>query len=286
MSIESIQNRISNIQQEIQTLQRRLTEKSKNEASRTNKISQIKKSINRFTSIYSLQNNEREIGRLEDDIARIQRDKADLTKRISDKTAQLHTYQKELYKEQEREQKKFQESILKINREERQKQQELLSEIKSFSLEDKYKTSCDNVKQEQSDYDAFICHATEDKEDLVRQLAAELIKNGLFIWYDEFELKVGDSLRRSIDMGLRRSKFGIVILSPSFFEKNWTQYELDGLVEKEMIGRKVILPLWHKVSKADVFKYSPALADKIALNTESYTIEELAKELANVIKKP
>lgn len=51
-----------------------------------------------------------------------------------------------------------------------------------------------------------------------------------------------------------------------------------------MAGNKVILPLWHKVSKNEVMKYSPALADKVALNTAMYTIEELAKELANAIK--
>lgn len=284
MSIQSIRNRISNIQREIQTLQNRLTEKTKNEASKSNRIIQIKKSVTKYTSLSSLQSKDREIERLENDTAKIQKDKADLTKRISDKTAQLYKYQQELYKEQNREQKKFQESIIRMEREERQKQRELLAGIKSVPFGNRYKTSYDNVNQQHPDYDAFISHASEDKDDLVRPLAEELIKNGLSIWYDEFKLKVGDSLRRSIDAGLVRSKFGIVILSPSFFAKNWPQYELDGLVEKEMAGNKVILPLWHKVSKNEVMKYSPALADKVALNTAMYTIEELAKELANAIK--
>ena len=284
MSIHSIQNRISNIQREIQTLQNRLTEKTKNEASKSNRIIQIKKSVTKYTSLSSVRSKDREIERLENDIAKIQKDKADLTKRISDKTAQSHKYQQELYKEQNREQKKFQESIIRMEREERQKQRELLTGIKSVPFRNRYKTSYDNVNQQHPDYDAFISHASEDKDDLVRPLAEELIKNGLSIWYDEFKLKVGDSLRRSIDAGLARSKFGIVILSSSFFAKNWPQYELDGLVEKEMAGNKVILPLWHKVSKNEVMKYSPALADKVALNTAMYTIEELAKELANAIK--
>ena len=281
MSIQSIRNRISNIQREIQTLQNRLTEKTRNETSKRNRIIQIKKSVTKHTSLSSLQSKKRERERLENDITRIQKDKADLTKRISDKTAQLYKYQQELYKEQNREQKKFQESIIRMEREERQKQRELLTGIKSVPFGNRYKT---NVNQQLPDYDAFISHASEDKDDLVRPLAEELIKNGLSIWYDEFKLKVGDSLRRSIDAGLVRSKFGIVILSPSFFAKNWPQYELDGLVEKEMAGNKIILPLWHKVSKNEIMKYSPALADKVALNTEMYTIEELAKELANAIK--
>ena len=130
----------------------------------------------------------------------------------------------------------------------------------------------------------FISHATEDKGDLVRPLADALIGAGYKIWYDEFQLKVGDSLRRSIDRGLAQSRFGIVILSPSFFAKQWPQYELDGLGSKEIEGGKVILPIWHKVSKAEVMGYSPSLADKMALNTVTSTVAELAKALADVLK--
>lgn len=51
------------------------------------------------------------------------------------------------------------------------------------------------------DFDVFISHATEDKEELVRPLAVALQGHGLSVWYDEFELRVGDSLRRKIDAG-------------------------------------------------------------------------------------
>lgn len=68
------------------------------------------------------------------------------------------------------------------------------------------------------------------------------------------------------------------------FAKQWPQYELDGLVAKEIVGGKVILPLWHKVSKNEVIGYSPTLADKVALNTASYTIEELGTALSEVLK--
>jgi len=62
-------------------------------------------------------------------------------------------------------------------------------------------------------YDAFISHATEDKEKLVKPLAMALRKRGFRIWYDQFEMRVGDSLRQSIDRGLASSRFGIVVLS-------------------------------------------------------------------------
>ncbi len=133
-------------------------------------------------------------------------------------------------------------------------------------------------------HDVFISHATEDKDDVVRDLAEALVGQNLRVWYDEFELGIGDSLRRKIDMGLAQSRFGIVVLSHAFFEKNWSQYELDGLVTREMTGEQVILPLWHKITKEEIISYSPSLADKIARNTVNFTIAEIAQEIAGVIQ--
>jgi len=109
---------------------------------------------------------------------------------------------------------------------------------------------------------------------------------GLRVWYDEFELRLGDSLRRKIDAGLARSRFGVVVFSHSFFAKNWPQYELDGLVTREMTGAQVILPLWHRITKSEVIAQSPSLADKVARSTADFTIEEIAREIADVIRNP
>jgi hypothetical protein len=134
-----------------------------------------------------------------------------------------------------------------------------------------------------TEYDLFISHASEDKEEFVRPLAETLENMGIKVWYDEFTLKVGDSLRKSIDHGLVKSRFGTVILSAAFCSKNWTQYELDSMVAREMNGHKMILPIWHKISKDEVIKFSPALADKVALNTSISSIQEIAGELSEVI---
>ncbi len=133
-------------------------------------------------------------------------------------------------------------------------------------------------------HDVFISHATEDKDDVVRPLAQALSDQNLRVWYDEFELRIGDSLRRKIDRGLAQSRFGIVVLSHAFFQKNWPQYELDGLVTREMAGEQIILPLWHKITKEEIISYSPSLADKIARNTSNFTIAEIAQEIADVIQ--
>ncbi|RUT73036.1 DUF1883 domain-containing protein [Ancylomarina longa] len=132
-------------------------------------------------------------------------------------------------------------------------------------------------------YDIFISHASDDKDEIVRPLANELLSHGLKVWYDEFELKIGDSLRRKIDKGLANSRFGIVVLSRKFIQKGWTNYELDGIVSKSISGEQVILPIWHEITKQEVLDFSPSLADKVARNTSSFTIEEIAQEIADLI---
>lgn len=142
-----------------------------------------------------------------------------------------------------------------------------------------------NEEPKEIGYDAFIAHASENKEDFVRPLANVLTKIGFKIWYDEFELKVGDSLRQSIDKGLANSRYAIVVLSKAFFSKNWPQYELNGLVAREIDGKKVILPIWHKIDKDEILSYSPPLADKVAIKTKGMSIEKIAEKLAEVLKE-
>ena len=133
------------------------------------------------------------------------------------------------------------------------------------------------------DWDVFISHATEDKEAVAGPLAHALQDRGMNVWYDDFELRIGKSLRRSIDDGIARSRFGLVILSESFFAKNWPQYELDGLVTRANSDQQILLPIWHGVSRDDVIAYSAPLADKVALSTSERGIDEIADEIASVI---
>ena len=139
-------------------------------------------------------------------------------------------------------------------------------------------------KDDDREYDVFISHASEDKDEVVRPLVIALKNIGLKVWYDEFELKIGHSLRRKIDEGLVKSRFGIVVLSKAFLSKGWTNYELDGLVTKAVSGDQILLPIWHNISKQEVINYSPSLADKLARNTATHTVEEIAQEIGEVIR--
>lgn len=114
----------------------------------------------------------------------------------------------------------------------------------------------------------FICHASEDKETFVRPLASALRARGANVWYDEFAIEWGDSLRKKIDQGIHAAAFGIVVLSKAFFSKPWPAYELDGLLQREMAGAQAtILPIWHNVTRDDVLRFSASLAGRLALSS-------------------
>jgi anti-sigma regulatory factor (Ser/Thr protein kinase) len=116
-------------------------------------------------------------------------------------------------------------------------------------------------------YDVFISHASEDKESIATPLARLLSEAGLRVWLDDSELTIGDNLRRAVDAGLSQARFGVVVLSRSFFEKEWPQRELDGLLAREDGKSKLILPVWHGLTPEQVAKYSPILGGRVAVST-------------------
>ena len=131
----------------------------------------------------------------------------------------------------------------------------------------------------------FISHASEDKDEIARTLAEALIAAGFQVWFDEYSLCLGDSLKQKIDEGLAQTDFGIVVLSHAFFAKRWPREELDGLVSVETSrNRKCILPIWHKLTFNDVAQYSPTLAAKVGVCT-SKGIAEIVRLIIRSINQ-
>lgn len=306
MSISTISSNISRTQKEIADIAHKVSLETKKETTCQSRIGQTQRSITKNTSENSLKSKMGEIEREQKKIADIHVKKAGFAKKDSDLMGKLLKLKQDLAKEEENERKKQAISAekerkkLAVSAEKERKrladlekkqqkeqldfQKKLKSEIESISrISQSSKQEASNYSSVSVDYDLFISHASEDKEEFVRPLAETLENLGVKVWYDEFTLRVGDSLRRSIDQGLVNSRYGTVILSSSFFSKNWPQYELDAMVAKEMEGHKMILPIWHKVTKTEVINFSPALADKVALNTSMSSIEEIAGQLAEVI---
>ena len=119
------------------------------------------------------------------------------------------------------------------------------------------------------EWDFFISHASEDKVAIALPLADELRRAGFNVWFDAFELRVGDSLRARIDEGLANSRFGVVILSKAFFAKRWATAELGALFALDDGDEPRILPVWHGLSQQEVARQSPLLADRLAITCDS-----------------
>jgi hypothetical protein len=130
--------------------------------------------------------------------------------------------------------------------------------------------------------DVFISHALEDKDDIARPLARKLMSQGMTVWFDEFELTLGDSIRGKIEEGLRTSRYGIVILSESFFARKWPRRELDALFHLEE-REKRILPVWHELTADEVRSHSPLLADRVAVSTKA-GLDKIVQEVLRALK--
>ncbi len=274
------QNQINKIEKDIADLHKKIADGSKKENDKIKQIDSVNKSINKNTSISTLQSKQKQIVNYQTEILNCKKKVADYQNKISTKTIELGKKKQELRKVENNELKKqnqkqtdFQKNLQRTIEEQKAQLNDLINQNYSS------KTITIGNNEQQKQYDFFISHASEDKEDIVRNLAEALRESGFQVWYDEFELKIGDSLRKKIDFGLINSKFGIVIISPSFVRKNWTEYELNGMVAREMNGHKVILPIWHKITKDEVLKFSPTLADKMALNTSIHTIDDIVASL-------
>ncbi len=130
-------------------------------------------------------------------------------------------------------------------------------------------------------WDVFISHASEDKNEVVRPLSRLLEEEGLRVWLDESELRLGDSLSQKIDEGLAQSRFGLIVLSEAFFAKSWPRRELSGLVARESTGEKAILPIWHRVDQQYIARYSPIIADRLGISTER-GLQQVVREILKV----
>lgn len=269
VSISQIESKIKSLQAEITRLNKRNTEEAKKEAKAQENIRRTQKSITKNTSLFSLKTKQRTIASEIDKADKARKKQTEILEKIGKKKAELAKQQGLLQKEQDKAFKSLtdkHDSLIEAQR-------KLVSEADAMQ-----------TAVQEKEYDFFISHAWEDKEAVAKPLADALIAKGAKVWLDKYEMTVGDSLRQSIDDGLAHSRYGIVILSETYFKKFWTGKELNGLFAKQEDGQKVILPVWHNISKDKVKEYSPILADMVAFKTADFTTDELAEGFIKLVQ--
>ena len=276
MSIDQYQRTVNSLDKDIADLEKRKAvadKKAADEAKRANNVT-----ISKNASAATVRSKQREIERHKAASNKAAAESADYAKKIADKRTRRNSAYQKLQKEQQKEQK-TQQNILKNMQQTYEKR---IAELESQALPATISTINNGTgEQAVEEYDAFISHAWEDKEDFVDEFVDELKKQGLKVWYDTNKLKWGDSMREKIDKGLAKSRYGVVVLSPNYIaeHKYWTKAELNGLFQVESINGKVILPIWHNLTKKQVVEYSPIIADRKAMTTASMTAEEIAVQL-------
>lgn len=141
------------------------------------------------------------------------------------------------------------------------------------------------LSKDKYEYDVFLSHASEDKDEVARPLAIMLRERGLRVWYDEFEFRIGDNIIAKLNKGINSSQFGILILSKSFVDmaKQWTKYELDTLESLYVTEDRVMFPILHNVSVKEIRAFRASLSNIFARSTATHTVEEIAIEIYAVI---
>lgn len=132
-------------------------------------------------------------------------------------------------------------------------------------------------------YKSFISYSGEEREVLVEPLAAKFRDIGLKVWFDDFELKPGDSLSKKISEGLNSSEYGICIFSPSFVKKPWPKFELQGMISLLLSNKLKIIPIWFNLNLKEVQKLNPSLADIVAVKSDGRNINEVFFKILQVI---
>lgn len=273
------QYHINRLEKEIANLDAEMASLSKRRSDLLRKINRLHDDLSRTKSIQTVNSKLREIERHNKSLADIESKQAINSKKKSEKSSRLREYYTRQNREEEKARKKARDEERKMMRERELYERRISSMTNVFHIPREPTLIEDGADQ---DFDFFICHSSEDKEELVRELAKSLESKGAKVWYDEFVLKIGDSLGKEINRGLARSRFGVVILSRNFFGKSWPEQELSALVTRENSGQieqTRILPIWHNISRDQVAEYSPILADRIAIQTSSMTVDEIANDL-------
>jgi hypothetical protein len=280
MSIKQSQQTVNTLDKEIADLEKKKASVDKKNADEQKKASNVR--ISKNASQATVKSKLREIQRHEEAARKAAQESANLQKKIADKRAKRNSAYLKLQKEEQTERKKQEQALGDIKRAYETRISELkLSQRKT--IEDSVNAVIN--ESEDTEYDVFVSHAWEDKESFVDEFVQCLHDRDIKVWYDKSQIKWGDSMRARIDSGLRKSKFGVVVLSPDYISdgKYWTKAELDGLFQLESINGKMLLPIWHNLTKKQVMQFSPILASKLAMTTALMTADEIADELLEML---
>lgn len=282
MSVEQYQRTVNTLDKEIADLEKKRATLDSKCAELKKKIGDAEVAIRKTKSASTVKSKLNQISTWQKEESKKAAESANIGKKISEKRTKRNESYKKMQKAQLDEDKKKDKKMKSMQASYENRVRELTSQLSAKPLI----TEAVHVYEASSEeYDVFVSHAWEDKESFVDEFVAELEKLDIKVWYDKQRIKWGDSMRARIDDGLKKSKFGIAVISPDYIAdgKYWTKAELDGLFQLESVNGKMLLPIWHNITKQQVMNYSPIIASKLAMTTASMTAEEIASEMKSLL---
>jgi len=281
MSVEQYQRTVNSLDKDIADLEKKKAALDKKTAEEQRKAANI--TISKNASATTIKSKLKQRDTHLTAANRASTESAALAKKIVDKRKKRNDTAVQLQKEAAKVQKKQDKAV-------KQMQQSYEKRIEALQTHLTHLPPPTSNEKEYSlpEYDVFVSHAWEDKADFIDEFVEELRKLDIKVWYDTSEIKWGDSMRARIDDGLKKSKFGVVIISPAYIKdgKYWTKAELDGLFQLESINGKTLLPVWHKITKKEVMAYSPIIGSRLAMTTATMTAAEIASKLLPLLSTP
>lgn len=107
----------------------------------------------------------------------------------------------------------------------------------------------------------FLSHTSIDKP-FVEKLARDLERLGISVWYDKYEIKVGESILWKIDEGIRESEYLGIVISREAWESEWVKTEISSAWQKQVSQKgNFVLPIYYRECDIPLFLRGIKYAD-------------------------
>ena len=135
-------------------------------------------------------------------------------------------------------------------------------------------------------YSIFVSHSSNDKNNYVDDLVCEIRALGISVFYDTDVISWGDNLKDVIDSGLKNCELAVIVISPIYFDRDWTEYEIQKLLDRQDAEKsKLIMPILYHVTKEEFVRHYPSLKNVVFKYAKSQSRNKLAQELKKELDK-
>jgi len=130
----------------------------------------------------------------------------------------------------------------------------------------------------------FLSYTTADQA-LAKRIAEALMAQGIETWWDQWEIRSGDSLRQKIDQGLGDCTHFVVLLTGTSIKKPWVNAELDTAFVLKLNDQCRLIPLRHGIEHSAL---PPLLQGLLSptISADASDIQQIINDIHGITDKP